>query len=170
MANDKFAVGDLDSDEKGSGARANAGKPDLSMIPLRIIADSMADWDQPSRDARNALRHLGRFQETHDPAYLYRALDHMLPDRWADCAKVFTYGITKYKAWNWAKGMPWSVPLACAARHIAFGILQGETHDAESGETHRGHVFCNIVMLLTYTNTFKEGNDLPPVGLLGDGS
>ena len=60
--------------------------------------------------------------------------------------------------------MAWSVPLACAARHLR-AIIRGEHLDPESHESHRGHVFCNIVMLMTYTRTYVEGDDRPK-GLL----
>jgi hypothetical protein len=45
-------------------------------------------------------------------------------------------------------------------------MIRGEDIDPESGEPHRGHVFCNVVMLLQYTKTYTEGNDLPPKGML----
>lgn len=153
-------IGDVTSDAKGSGARYNAGKPDFSLVPLRMVADSYTDTD-----AVRALRQLGRFQETHDTAHLLYAISELGLYGWAECARVFTYGKAKYAAWNWAKGMPWSVPLACAARHL-MAMIDGEDNDPESGLPHRGHVFCNVVMLLQYTKTYTEGNDLPPVGTL----
>lgn len=35
---DPVAVGDLNSDAPGSGARRNGGKPDFSLIPLHLLA------------------------------------------------------------------------------------------------------------------------------------
>ncbi len=112
-----------------------------------------------------ALESLGVWQRGQDPNFLLDVLTRLGPDGWEECARVFEYGRRKYAAWNWAKGMPWSVPLACAARHLVamhFGLLL----DNESGLPHRGHVFCNVVMLLTFLDTYPEGNDLPPLGLL----
>jgi hypothetical protein len=162
-------VGDVTSDAKGSGARFNADKPDLSLIPARIIARA-ATWTRDQRPASSlppwpaVLRLLDDFQMAGDPGgySLLAALREMDDDgqMWAECARVFTYGKAKYAAWNWAKGMAWSIPLACAMRHIVFGPLIGEEIDSESGETHRGHVACNIVMLLWYVDEFPEGNDL----------
>lgn len=37
-ANDYYAEGDVNSTIKGSGARANRGKPALSLIPLHLLA------------------------------------------------------------------------------------------------------------------------------------
>jgi hypothetical protein len=77
-----------------------------------------------------------------------------------DAAKVFDYGRRKYAEWNWAKGMPWSVPYACMLRHLS-AWHQGEDTDPESGESHLGHAMCNLVMLATYARTYQEGDDRP---------
>jgi hypothetical protein len=160
----EMALGDLNSTAKGTGARANAGKPDHSLLALRALGSSVLHA-RPDCIYGSALYHLGSFQCDHDRRHLLAAL-HVLGDHWDDCAKVFTYGKAKYAAWNWAKGMPWSVPLACASRHL-MALVRGEALDPESNQTHEGHVFCNVVMLLIYCGVYPEGNDLPPVGLLG---
>lgn len=111
------AVGDVNSLEKGSGARYNNGKADLSLIPLWTLEDE---------------------------------------------AKVWMYGKKKYAAWNWAKGMDWSIPLACALRHIS-AWQRGEELDHESGLPHLAHAICNLRMLTLYSKTYKEGDDRPPI-------
>jgi len=73
-------------------------------------------------------------------------------------AQVFEYGRAKYAAWNWAKGMPWSVPVDCMLRHLE-AIQRGEDIDPESGLPHIGHLMCNALMLATYRETYPEGND-----------
>jgi hypothetical protein len=113
-------IGDVNSTAKGSGARYNGGKPDLSLIPLCTLEDE---------------------------------------------ARVWMYGKQKYAAWNWAKGMPWSVPYACALRHLS-AWQQGEDIDPESGQPHLAHVMCNLRMLMLYSRTYKEGDDRPPKDLL----
>jgi hypothetical protein len=110
-----MAVGDVQSLEKGSGARFNDGKPDMSLIPLCTMDDE---------------------------------------------ARVWQYGKAKYAAWNWAKGMPWSVPLACMMRHMA-AWQRGEENDPESGLPHLAHAMCNLRMLTLYAKTFPEGDDRP---------
>jgi hypothetical protein len=107
------AVGDVNSDARGSGARFNVGKADYSLIPLSTLEDE---------------------------------------------ARVWMYGEKKYKRNNWKKGMKWSVPLACALRHLA-AWQGGEDIDHESGETHLAHVMCNIRMLTLYAKSYPEGDD-----------
>jgi hypothetical protein len=156
-------IGDITSDAKGSGARFNGGKPDFSLVPLTMVAGAFED--DSGSGGIGALEALGCFQQTHSTDFLFNVLNYLGHEGWEECARVFEYGKRKYAAWNWAKGMPWSVPLACAARHL-LAMIRGETTDPESGEPHRGHVFCNVVMLLQYTKTYTEGNDLPPKGML----
>lgn len=120
MSQTTNGIGDVNSQEKGSGARFNGGKPDLSLIPLATLEDE---------------------------------------------ARVWMYGKQKYAAWNWAKGMPWSVPLACALRHLS-AWQRGEDVDEESGMPHLAHVMCNIRMLTLYTKTYPEGDDRPPKDLM----
>ncbi len=115
-----MSIGDINSSAKGSGARYNDGKADLSLIPLCTLEDE---------------------------------------------AKVWEYGKKKYAAWNWAKGMDWSVPLACALRHLS-AWQRGEEVDAESGLPHLAHAICNLRMLTLYSKTYKEGDNRPPKELM----
>lgn len=157
-------VGDVTSNARGSGARYNANKAPMDLIPLWVVANSFADkasHDDNLEPVQKALYHLGRFQTTHDVAELDKAIE-WLSHRWFSCARVFDYGRRKYAEWNWAKGMAWSVPLACAARHALAILDLDETLDTESNEAHEGHFMCNLVMLRTFYDSFKSGNDLPP--------
>ena len=38
-------IGDIESDAKGSGARYNSGKPDMSLIPLFTLEDEARVWE-----------------------------------------------------------------------------------------------------------------------------
>jgi len=155
-----ITVGDLNSTERGTGARANGGKPAVELIPYRVIAENVlrrlppAD---PKRPTALALLALGRFQERGAADDLHDAID-ALGASWEDCAAVLEYGRRKYAAWNWARGMPWSVCLGCAGRHC-LAILRGEEADPESGLPHRAHVLCNLVFLLHYVKHYSEGDD-----------
>lgn len=154
-------IGNIHSDEKGAGARYNAGKIPLELIPLRLIAEQRirAAGGLVSDDDR-ALLALARFQEGGGIDDLHDAIN-AIGAAWDECAAVFEYGRRKYSEWNWSKGMPWSVPIACAARHLIFGIMAGQAKDPESGLSHRGHFLCNLVMLLTFVRTYPEGDDRP---------
>lgn len=158
----KDSVGDVNSTAKGSGARFNAGKPPMDLVPLRVVADYYyrANNTKSKRDAVAVLYQLALWQEEGLTGYLNDALSQFDSTIMKDCANVFDYGRKKYSDWNWAKGMAWSVPLACAARHL-ISILDDEEIDPESLLPHRGHVACNIVMLLTFQRTYKEGDDRP---------
>lgn len=159
-----LGVGDVNGTEKGSGARFNAGKPDLSLIPLNIIAENIStlpavDAVKDDVDLYGVLREVHEFQFTGHKKYLYSAI-LACSSAWGECADVFTFGKKKYSAWNWRRGMLWSIPLACIARH-ALKLSEGEILDADSGLPHRGHIMCNLVMLIEFCENYKEGNDLP---------
>ena len=161
-----MSIGSIESTERGSGARNNSGKPAMELVPLRAMA---AYYRGPFvTDERlgmiASLDALGRFQEGGGAKCLQDALQ-CLGNGWQECAEVFDFGRRKYAAWNWAKGMAWTVPLACAARHL-MAMLAGEVLDPESKKPHRGHVYCNVAMLLTFITTYPEGDDRPAKGLL----
>lgn len=154
-------VGDVRSDARGSGARFNDGKPPMELVPLHVLAsvwDSQADDDEHRRLCR-VMWSLARFQAGGSEADLNQAIKD-LGEPWEACARVFDYGRRKYAEWNWAKGMKWSIPIACAARHL-MAMHAGEKEDPESGLPHAGHVLCNLVMLHTFVVTYPEGDDRP---------
>lgn len=160
------AVGDLTSDKVGSGARFNAGKLPVSLIPQRLVA---AQYRQALGVRGStyhfilALEQMGIWQEGGGPDNLHMAMGLLgsVRDVTAACARVFDYGRKKYAAWNWAKGMPWSVCFECTCRHL-YDLIEGQTEDHESHLPLIGHVACNIVMLLTYHRTYTQGDDRTP--------
>jgi hypothetical protein len=164
-------VGDVNSNERGSGARFNGGKVRLDYVPARILSRYYGrngfDIGEDAGYADRILDAIAEFEESTDDSIegLYRALDLSLRplggvDRWRDVCAVFDFGAKKYAAWNWAKGMAWSIPLACIKRHCVK-ILEGEKLDDESGLSHFGHIGCNLVMLLHYVSNYVEGDDRP---------
>jgi len=166
------AVGDLDSDDVGTGARMNADKLAVDMIPVRhwvtVLQQAVTNrgdhtWEDMAIIA--CLKALARFQEGRING---EELLQAVPHPWFNQAvEVFVYGAKEYKPWNWLKGMPWSVPLACAVRHAKAHVLMGEYGDKESGWPHYGHLVCNLVMLATYYDTYKAGNDFPDPRFFG---
>lgn len=162
-----MTVGDVNSSSPGSGARFNDGKVPYDLLPLEVVL-ATEDVRRCPTQPQEILRHLACWQAGTDPALSWalaatfnEAEDQgsVLP-QFASAARVFDYGRKKYADWNWAKGMEWSIPLACAVRHC-LAILWGEQTDPESGHPHMGHVQCNLLMLLTYAKTFPEGDNRP---------
>lgn len=153
-----MSIGDINSQARGSGARYNDGKVPLDLLPLRLLSDSldgetgayMASLADIQERRPGAIAWLARYASTWDLIL---------------AARVFEFGKKKYAAWNWTKGMPWSVPLACAARHL-LALDRGEDLDEDSGLPHLGHFWCNVIMLYTFEKTYPEGDDLPPEGAL----
>lgn len=163
----KPAVGDPDSDEKGSGARYNSDKDPLEYIPMRqFCAVVIGDWGDLWQEERNrailsSLGDLTRFQEGQDN-YIHNALCHMR-DHIGEASRVLQKVTQeKYPAWNWAKGMPWSVCFGCAMRH-ARAFLEGKEIDEESGLSHLAHYTCNLIFLSHYVRHYPEGDDRPKV-------
>lgn len=153
-------LGDVNSEARGSGARYITGKPDLSLIPIRLQLEVHERTVALPKILLLSLGRLADFQESGDKASLLDALSAM-HEYMEEAAHVLTYGTRKYKAWNWAKGMSWSACIGCAMRHVAK-IARGEEIDDESGRHHLGHYVCNLLFLAHYVDNYPEGNDLPP--------
>lgn len=153
-----MTVGDVNSNAKGSGARYNDGKPPMDLIPLQLVAGSYRGTSVDELDI-GALESVGKFQVGGSRQDLMDAIAY-LKYPWTECAEVFGYGRKKYASWNWAKGMHWSIPIGCIGRHW-LKMIDGEEFDQESGHSHRGHIVCNLVMLLTFIDTYPEGDDRP---------
>lgn len=159
-------VGDVNSDEKGSGARYNAGKPPMHYIPLRqqiIVWDEYKVLSVQQMCVLDALAMFEMHQVEACEVVRLLTIEDLI-----DASYVWHYGAEKYAAFNWTKGMKWSIPLACISRHVQ-AILGGESTDTESGYTHWGHVVCNILMLEHYANFYQEGDDRPPAEVFSNG-
>jgi len=70
---------------------------------------------------------------------------------------VLEYGMNKYDAHNWKKGLPYTDTIESMLRHI-FAFLHGEDIDPESGLPHTGHIMCNA-MFLSYYYEYKKNMD-----------
>ena len=151
-------VGDINSTERGSGARFNDGKPDLSLIPPICLPYSGDPVHLSLLSSLYNFMYLGDGYLLVNQSSPYRKLMYK---HYADCANVFSYGAKKYAPHNWVKGMKWSVPIACILRHAHKLWVEGEENDPESGLPHVGHILCNLVMLDYYTQHYDDLNDLP---------
>ncbi|KKN76140.1 hypothetical protein LCGC14_0373350 [marine sediment metagenome] len=171
----EFSVGDLDSDDVGTGARIGAGKLPVELIPVRCwvavfrqAGRNRGEWDWSDATLNFCMSALAGFQEG---GITGKELLESVPHPWFDEAvEVLAYAIRDggYREWNWLKGMPWSVPLGCAIRHAKAHILDGECSDKESGLSHIGHFVCNLIMLATFYDTYPEGNDFPDPRFFGN--
>lgn len=69
--------------------------------------------------------------------------------------RVLEFGARKYAKKNWQKPMELDKILDSAQRHLA-AMIDGETHDPESGELHAGHMFCNMMFWVYHYNKIEE--------------
>ena len=154
-----MAVGDVNSNAKGSGARANGDKVPLDLIPVSVwrnkwrTAMSQHVEGEILMDIMYALQ---RWQEGEDEPLSVVLAYHDLDG----ACRVLEYGADKYAVNNWMKGMAWSVPLGCALRHLQ-AVIKGEHLDNESGLPHIDHALCNIIMLDYFETIYPEGDDRP---------
>lgn len=72
--------------------------------------------------------------------------------------RVLMFGAKKYAAWNFAtgKGLSWTETGECMQRHLN-AWMRGEDNDPESGESHLGHIGCNLMFLLYYRMYASKG-------------
>lgn len=161
-------VGDVTSNKRGSGARYNSGKPKMEFVPTGVLLDIIEHRGiEDTYDvftAHNILEHVERFEAGSGIEHILEAIQ--LVDLNEIC-KQFAFGAQKYAPWNWAKGMKWSVPLACIKRHAVALCIQGEETDQESGVSHLGAIGCNLVMLAHFWRHYQEGDDRPPAECFG---
>lgn len=169
-----MALGNLDTNERGSGARFNDNKAPYDLIAWYPIAVGLKPVTSSQEYVRQALICLGEFQRGADARYLHMAMvaasnavNMDTPEMMAEMARVLEYGKKKYSAWNWAKGMPWDSVIGCAARHLlGWDGVKGMWHDPggddeESGCMHVGHVACNLMFLLQFMTNYPEGDNRP---------
>lgn len=148
-------VGDVTSDARGTAARYNGDKVKTEYIPMSVFARMNYD-NELSSEMVSLADAISRFEQGENLA-VFEALKFI---DLGDICAVFDFGAKKYKAWNWAKGFVWSVPLACIKRHW-LAVANGEVIDPESGLPHAGHIGCNLVMLAHFLIHYPEGDDRP---------
>jgi hypothetical protein len=158
---DEVTVGDLDSNDKGSGARKSSGKPALDLIPVRIWFDRWERLHVLSPDQQWMLEALAGWQEGDTDALGEWLYNYPRCEYFMEAVSVLEFGAEKYNAWNWAKGMKWSVCVGCILRHTEK-LSSGEMLDEDSGFNHWGHIIANVIFLVYYAEHYKEGDDRPP--------
>jgi hypothetical protein len=73
-------------------------------------------------------------------------------------ARVLTYGVKKYDAENWRKGLSFKRSIGSIKRHLA-SFETRENIDPESQLHHLAHMICDGMMLLEHTVTHPELDD-----------
>jgi hypothetical protein len=176
MNNKTYAQGDINSQERGSGARDNGEKPHWGLLPLSQLVPLFHDCllnEGPNPEdpitIEDCIYHIALFQRTgqgaddllrHSLAYL---MDQMNADLWnafEEVIRVWEHGEKVYAPFNWMKGMSWNSVIACYMRHVK-SIKQGVIIDQESGRLHAAHLVCNAMMLVHFASYYLAGNDLP---------
>lgn len=170
--------GDINSQEKGSGARADTGKPNWGLMPLNqivimhncaLIDEGPCPEDPMMLD--DLLQTLAAFQSIGAPnlvkdllnqsmVYLMDNMNAEFTDACEEVIRVWEHGEEKYAAFNWMKGMSWNSIIACYMRHWVK-LNKGTEIDEESGRHHGAHLVCNAMMLCHYVEYYPQGNDLP---------
>lgn len=85
-------------------------------------------------------------------------LDLIVPQFVEGVAQVLDFGKVKYSAHNWMRGLPISVMIAAAKRHI-LAIEMGEELDKETNLPHELHATCEL-MFLNWHLHGKESHDM----------
>ena len=81
------------------------------------------------------------------------------PHALREVAEVYGYGAAKYDSRNWESGLPYSIVLDAAQRHINM-FLSGVDIDDESTHHHLAHAVFGLLSVLEYQLTgYTEGDD-----------
>jgi len=68
---------------------------------------------------------------------------------------VLMFGAEKYAPENWKKGLDRREILESTQRHL-IALFEGEENDPESKLSHAGHVMCNMMFYIFFTNKLKD--------------
>lgn len=82
------------------------------------------------------------------------------PSALEDMVKVLTFGSEKYDRHNWKKLDNLENRYFAAAQRHLWAVMQGETHDPESGEHHYAHALCCIMFLLEFYSLQNTENSI----------
>lgn len=75
--------------------------------------------------------------------------DLIPPEAITGLARALTYGVNKYDARNWEKGMEWGRVFGACIRHL-FAYWGGEDVDGESGLLHLELALWEVMVLLVF--------------------
>ena len=79
-----------------------------------------------------------------------------------EVVKILLFGMRKYDARNWEKGIAYSRLFAAAQRHMIAWFQFGEDNDKESGYSHLAHAACDILFILAFVLRGRKDLDDRP--------
>jgi hypothetical protein len=79
-----------------------------------------------------------------------------------EVTKVYTFGVGKYEAWNWRKGIVYSKCFAAIMRHLFAWWWDREERDAESGCHPLSAVVFYCLNIMQYEQDQAHGLDDRP--------
>lgn len=86
---------------------------------------------------------------------------HAIPwEALAELGRVFAFGETKYKDYNFRRGYAWSLSYDALQRHL-WAFWNREDNDQESGLHHAAHA-CWHCLVLCFFSLTKRGTDDRP--------
>ncbi len=88
--------------------------------------------------------------------------DLIPPEAMQALAEIYSLGAKKYSDRNWEKGIPFSVCIGAAKRHLAKFELGEMDNVDDNGYEHVGHAMWWLVALTTFIRRKRlDLNDLP---------
>jgi hypothetical protein len=79
-------------------------------------------------------------------------------------SRVYGFGASKYDAWNWTRGYPWSLSIDALLRHV-MAFIDRQEDDPESGVDHLAHAVFHCFTLMWFRRFKPEFDDRPPKGV-----
>ena len=135
--------------------------PDKPRVPMMVPAKKEVDKPQMVDSGKRRKFETGAVRDTGNDKPRFELISPLAEERLAEWLRL---GSLKYSSRNWEKGIPQSVCLASAKRHIhAFEI-------GDVSEDHLAALMCNAMFLTHNDEAIKMGilskelDDLPYYG------
>lgn len=120
--------------------RHNENKLDLT----NLTSIALLPRDCTDHILIEAMLHYIELEDYHLPLTIFA---ENYPDVIEKAAAVMNHGETVYGYDNWKIGMSKRSILKSLYRHIHAYYNKGEVDDPESGFSHLGHIYCNLMFL-----------------------
>jgi hypothetical protein len=128
-----------------SSTRRNENKLDLTnLTPAALLPDRHGDNMLEEAVLAGEALHLVDCGDYSLPLTIFA---DTYPDIIETAAAVMNHGETVYGHGNWQIGMSKRSILRSLYRHVHAYYNKGEVSDPESGYSHLGHIYCNLMFL-----------------------